>query len=87
MVLVEEAVAQNVLPSYSLNDSLTVNMRELPPNVAEAYALAIMLALQRRRPQQRCMPPSAHRTLYPSPPPPYPGKNCSAAYSGLQSIT
>lgn len=53
VALVEEAVSLQVLPGYSLTDSLTVDFRSLPPNVAESYALAILSSLYRRKQSRR----------------------------------
>ena len=54
--VLEEAIALGTLPLVKLDGEVTLDLRSLPPNVAEVYVLTVMGQLQRRR-DPRCAPP------------------------------
>ncbi|MEW5300679.1 MAG: hypothetical protein WDW36_003593 [Sanguina aurantia] len=46
--ILDQAVARGLLPRITLDKALTVDFTSMPPNVAEVFALAVLLSLERR---------------------------------------
>lgn len=46
--ILEEAIVSGLLPSFKAGASLPVDLRALPPSVAEVYVLTVVAALQRQ---------------------------------------
>lgn len=53
VAVLEEAMALGAVPLVKLDGEATIDMRALPPNVAEVYVLAVMGQMQRRRDPRR----------------------------------
>lgn len=48
LALIDEAVSRGVLPSYKVDDALSIDMRSMPPTIAEVYVHAILNAVEQR---------------------------------------
>lgn len=57
VAVLEEAMALGAVPLVKLEGDATIDMRSLPPNVAEVYVLAVMGQMQRRRDPRRVLHP------------------------------